>query len=129
MVRTQILGRDVTMQGSPWTLVEYARAFQGDLLADFAEAVQKDTVDLVDYLKFAWALCRTAEPETGDFESWCREFDDFTLADGEGQAFVSVIDSAVMAELFRRPTARLAGVRRWLRTRRLGRISRRRRAR
>lgn len=129
MIRTRILGREVTMQGSPWTLVEYSRAFGADLLADFAEAVKGDTVELAEYLKFAWALCRTADPKTSDFERWCREFDDFTLAGGEGQACVSVIDSAVMAELFRRPQARLAGIRRWLRTRRLGWLSRRRCAR
>lgn len=129
MIRTRILGRDVKMQGSPWTLVEYSRAFGGDLLADFAGAVKSDTVELAAYLRFAWALCRTADQDVSGFESWCGEFDDFTLAGGEGQAFVSVIDSAVMAELFRHPKTRLAGIRRWLRTRRVGWLSRRRCAR
>lgn len=128
MIRTRILGRDVKMQGSPWTLVEYSRAFGGDLLDDFAGAVKSDTVELAAYLRFAWALCRTADQDVSCFEDWCGEFDDFTLAGGKGQAFVSVIDSAVMAELFRRPSSRLAGLRRWLRTRWLGWVSRRRRA-
>lgn len=129
MIRTRIFGRDVEMQGSPWTLVEYSRAFGGDLLADFADALKSDPIELADYLRIAWALSRTADPDTSDFEQWCSEFPDFTLADGEGQAFVSVIDSAVMAELFRRKKARCSRIRRLLRTRWLGWVSRRRRAR
>lgn len=129
MVSARIFGREVRMQGSPWTFVEYAREFQGDLLSDFVDAGKRECIHLSDYLKFAWALCRTADPSTEGFEQWCRSFDEFTLAKGQGQEFLSVIDSVFVAELFRKPKT---GPRFWwrrLRARWLGWVSRRRGAR
>lgn len=116
------------MQGSPWTFVVYRRAFGGDLLNDYVAAVSKDPLELSDYLRVCWALCRTRTDAAGGFEEWCREFPDFSLADGEGAAFVSVVDSAVMAELFRHRETVLERLRRKIREGRLGRLPRRRRA-
>lgn len=129
MQRARIWGREVEMQGSPWTFVVYRRAFGGDLLCDFLAASQKDPLELDDYLKVAWAMARTCSAEVADFEEWCGGFPDFTLADGEGAAFVSVVDSAVVAELFRPRETRFQRFRRRLRERWMGWISRRRRAR
>lgn len=129
MIRARIWGREVAMQGSPWTFVEYRRAFGGDLLADFLEASKKDPVELDGYLKAAWAMCRTADRATPDFERWCGEFPDFTLAEGQGAAFVSVVDSAFVAELFRPPETRIRRLWRKVREGWLGLLSRRRRAR
>lgn len=128
MQRARIWGRDVEMQGGPWAFVEYRRAFGGDLLSDYIAAIRKDPVELDDYLRVCWALCRTAGDGSG-FDEWCRAFPDFTLADGEGAAFVSVVDSAVSAELFRVRETRLQRIRRKLREGWLGWLSRRRRAR
>lgn len=129
MQRADIWGRTIEMQGSPWTLVVYHDAFGGDLLSDYIAACKKDPLELVDFLKVAWAMCRTHSDDAGDFEEWCFSFPAFTVDEGEGAAFVSVVDSAVMAELFRRRETRRARWRRKLRARWLGRASRRRRAR
>lgn len=129
MIRARIWGRELEMQGSPWTLVVYRRAFGGDLIIDFLEASKKDLAELDEFLKVAWALCRTASDEVAEFDRWCGEFPDFTLADGEGAAFASVVTSAVMAELFRPRETRFQQFRRKLRKGWLGWLSRRRRAR
>lgn len=128
MLRARIWGREVDMQGGPWAFVEYRRAFGGDLLSDYLAAIRKDPLELDDYLRVCWALCRTAG-EKLDFEAWCNSFTEFTLADGEGSAFVSVVDSAVSAELFRPRETRFGKLRRKLREGWLGLLSRRRRAR
>ena len=129
MLRARIWGREVRMQGSPWTFVEYRRAFGGDLLSDFMAASKKDPIELDDYLKVAWALARTADQSEPGFDEWCGSFPDFSLSEGEGAAFVSVVDLAVLAELFRHGETVFRRFRRKLRARRLGRLSRRGRAR
>ena len=129
MVPARIWGRDIEMQGSPWTFVLYKRAFGGDLLSDFLAATKKDPLELDDYLKVCWAMCRTRSDEVADFGQWCNGFPDFTLADGEGAAFVSVVDSAVVAELFRSRETRFQRFRRKLCEGRLGRLSGRLRSR
>ena len=129
MVEARVWGRDIEMQGSPWTFVVYKRAFGGDLLSDIIAASKKDPLELDDYLKVCWAMCRTRSDEVAEFGRWCGEFPDFTMADGEGAAFVSVVDSAVMAELFRPRETRIERFRRKLREGWLGRLSRRLRAR
>lgn len=129
MIRSRIWGREIEMQGSPWTFVEYRRAFGGDLLNDYLAAARKDPIELDDYLKVAWALCRTADQSVEGFERWCGGFPDFSLADGQGAAFVSVVDSAVLAEVFRPRETRFQRLRRKLRERWLGWLSRRRRTR
>lgn len=128
MLRARIWGREIEMQGSPWAFVEYRRAFGGDLLSDYLAAVKKDPIELDDYLRVCWALCRTAGDRSG-FEEWCSSFPEFTLADGEGAAFVSVVDSAVSAELFRPGETRIQRLRRRLREGWLGLLPRRGRAR
>ncbi|MBQ9000309.1 MAG: hypothetical protein IJ087_00450 [Eggerthellaceae bacterium] len=122
MIRARIWGREVEMQGSPWTFLVYRREFGGDLLSDIVEAYKRERVELADFLKFAWAMCRTRSDEVEPFDEWCRSFPEFTLGDGEGSAVASVIGSAIEAELFR---ARSPWIRRWWRTvraRRLGRV-------
>ena len=126
MQRARIWGRDIEMQGSPWTFVVYKRAFGGDLLSDIIAASRKDPIELDDYLKVCWAMCRTCSERIAEFGQWCGEFPEFTLADGEGAAFVSVVDSAVVAELFRPRETRFQRFRRKLRQGRLGRLQRRR---
>ena len=129
MKRAHIWGRDLEMQGSPWTFVVYKRAFGGDLLSDVVDTYKKDSIELVDLLKFAWAMCRTSSDGVPDFEEWCRSFTDFTLADGEAEAVASVIISAINAEIFRRRETRFQRWRRVVRARWLGWLQKRRRAR
>ncbi len=129
MRSARIWGRELVMQGSPWTFVEYRRAFGGDLLTDYLAAIRNETVCVEDYLRTCWAMCRTADRTVAGFEEWCGEFPDFTLADGELAAFVSVVDSVFVAELFRRPKTVVGRLWRKVRERWLGWVSRRRRAR
>lgn len=123
MLRAQLFGREVEMQGSPWTFVVYHREFGGDLLADIVAAEQKNPVELHDFLKFAWAMCRTCNDQVAGFKEWCNSFEEFTLSDGEGSAFVSVVNSAIEAELFRARASRLLRWWRSIRARWLGWLS------
>ena len=129
MRRASIWGRDLKMQGSPWTFVVYKRAFGGDLLSDIISAYAKESLELYDLLRFAWAMCRTASDAVEEFDEWCNSFPDFTLADGEATAVASVIISALDAEVFRRRETRFQRWRRILRERWLGWLSQRRGAR
>ena len=122
MIRARIFGRDVEMQGSPWTMVVYRREFGGDLVSDIVEAYKSERIALADWLGFAWAMCRTHSDDVEPFDEWCRGFPDFTLGDGEGAAAASVIGSAIEAELFRRRPSAFQRWRRSLRARRLGRV-------
>lgn len=120
MQRARIWGREVEMQGSPWTFLVYRREFGGDLFSDMIAAEKKNPYELDDFLRFAWALCATCSDETPPFREWCSSFEEFTLADGEGSAFVSVVRNVLAAELFRHRTARRSRWRRSLRARWMG---------
>ena len=107
MQRASVWGRDIQMQGSPWTLVVYREEFGGDLLSDVVEAFKREPMSLDDFLRFCWAMCRTCDDDVPGFEEWCRSFPEFDLSDGKGSAFASVVVSAMNAELFRvRPSIR-----------------------
>ena len=127
MQRARIWGREVEMQGSPWTFLVYRRAFGGDMLSDIIAAEKKPEYELTDFLKFAWALCATCDDDILQFREWCESFDDFTLADGEGAAFVSVVQNVLAAEMFRDRTPRYIRWWRSLRARWMGLLSKHRR--
>lgn len=128
MQRARIWGREVEMQGSPWTFLVYRRAFGGDLLSDLIAAEGKDPYELDDFLKFAWAMCATRDDSTPPMREWCDSFEGFTLADGEGAAFVSVVQNVLAAEMFRDRTPRLVRWWRNVRARWMGLLQKRRRA-
>ena len=128
MKRALIWGRELQMQGSPWTFVVYKREFGGDLLVDIIAAYAKESLEMADLLKIAWAMCRTVSDDVEDFDAWCNNFPMFTLADGEATAVASVIISAIDAEIFRRRETRFQRWRRIVRERWLGWLSQRRRA-
>ena len=106
MKRGTIFGRVVEMQGSPLTLLIYKNEFDGDLFADLVAAMTEEPPDMEAFMRFAWAMAKTRDDGTSDYEHWLEEFPpEFTLA--EGQAALSVIISATEAELFRgKPTIR-----------------------
>lgn len=106
MKRGTIFGRVVEMQGSPLTLLIYKNEFEGDLFADIVDAMSGETYDMEMFMRFAWSMAKTRNDETSDYEHWLEEFpEEFSLL--EGQAALSVILSAVDAELFRgKPTIR-----------------------
>lgn len=122
MVEVVVWGRVLRLQGSPVTLLEYRREFGADMLADLQTAYGRGTYG-GDFLKFAWAMAKTAEPESSPFEKWLHEFspDAFSLEDAPWE----VIDSALAAEMFRGAAACEAGkFRRWL-ARRMGGVAKR----
>lgn len=127
MQRARIWGREVEMQGSPWTFLVYRRAFGGDLLSDIIAAEKKNPYELDDFLRFAWALCATRDEGTEPFREWCNSFEEFTLAEGEGAAFVSVVQNVLAAEMFRGRTPRLVRWWRSLRARWMGLLQKHRR--
>ena len=128
MQRAHVWGRDIEMQGSPWTLVIYREEFGGDLLSDVVSAFKGETLELADFLRFCWAMCRTADDSVPGFQEWCAGFPEFDLSDGKGSVFASVVVSAMNAELFRlRPTLwERAAL--WWRTRRARLLPQHRRA-
>ena len=123
MRRGVIWGREVCMQGSPLTYLHYKREFGGDLGQDLVVTYSKGSADAETMLRFAWAMAKTHDPSTSPYEDWLAEFDP------EGfsalQSPVEVVDSAVVAELFRvRKAGRWRRFRRWL-ARLLGRLQER----
>lgn len=99
MVRGTIWGREVEMQGSPLTYLWYKREFGGDLGQDLADTYAKGKADSETMLRFAWAMAKTHDPSISGYEGWLSEFDpeEFSVL----QPPVGVVDSAVVAELFR----------------------------
>lgn len=100
MFSCSIFGRDVCLQGSPLTLVEYNKEFGGDLIQDIVSAYSSGLVNGAELLKVAWAMAKTHDPKTQPFNDWIKNFDpeEFNLLDME---VWEVINSAINAELFR----------------------------
>ena len=99
MIRADIWGREVEMQGSPLTLLHYRREFGGDLLADLVANLAGGKVPLEWLLRACWAMHATATPGLSGYEQWLGEFpeDGIDLA----EPVAEVILSAMTAELFR----------------------------
>lgn len=116
MYRGRIYGREVEMQGSPMTLVVYAREFGTDLVSDIvalSRSAEGDPLSVTEgMLRVAWAMHRTRDEDAPGYEEWLRGLGEgFSLrADASP---VGVIDSAISAELFRdtSPQAPLARLR------------------
>lgn len=122
MVEVVVWGRVLRLQGSPVTLLEYRREFGADMLADLQAAYGRGTYG-GDFIKFAWAMAKTADADTSSYEKWLHEFspDAFSLEDAPWE----VIDSALAAEMFRSAAAlETHRLRRWL-ARRLGGMAKR----
>ena len=121
MVSCSIFGREMTLQGSPVTLVEYQREFSCDLMQDLVKAYSQGFINSAIMLQIAWAMARTHEKTIPAFEEWLREFDteNFNLLDAD---FLEVVDSAINAELFRGSASRKHKIRKWFK-RLLERIS------
>lgn len=93
------------MQGSPWTLVEYRRAFGADLLSDLASVYDGGFPDAAVMLQVVWAMCRTWDEGTPGFDAWLRGFDP-RLFSADDRGWLGEADSAICAELFRGREAR-----------------------
>lgn len=121
MVSCSIFGREMTLQGSPVTLVEYQREFSCDLMQDLVKAYSQGFINSAIMLQIAWAMARTHKKETPAFEEWLKEFDteQFNLLNAD---FLEVVDSAINAELFRGSASRKHKIRKWFK-RLLERIS------
>lgn len=104
MIRARIYGRDVELQGSPWTFLVYSREFGSDLISDIvslSRRAEEDPMSVTEgMLRVAWAMHRTHDEDAPGYEAWLRGFGEgFSLrADASP---VGVIDSAISAELFR----------------------------
>lgn len=114
MFRGNIYGRECDMQGSPYTLLVFKEEFGDDLPTFLIRSYAKDTIDIEEFLRIAWSMCRTYSDDIPNYERWLEEFDDelFTLA--EGKATFAVIDSAINAELFREEKTIKARLRRFI---------------
>ena len=97
MVDVVIWSRVLRLQGSPYTLLEYAREFNSDMLTDMQEVYKRGTFG-TEFLQFAWAMNKTADPSVSHYEKWLKEFspEAFNLEDAPWE----VIDSALNAEMF-----------------------------
>lgn len=121
MVSCSIFGREMTLQGSPVTLVEYQREFSCDLMQDLVKAYSQGFINSAIMLQIAWAMARTHDKTTPAFEEWLKEFDteNFNLLNAD---FLEVVDSAINAELFCGSASRKHKIRKWFK-RLLERIS------
>ncbi len=111
MVDVVIWGRMVRLQGSPYTLFEYAREFDSDMLIDLQEAYKRGTFG-TDFLKFVWAMHKTADTSISPYETWLKEFEPsaFSLENAPWE----VIDSALNAEMFcEKQTRKTQKIRNW----------------
>ncbi len=119
MRRAVIWGREVEMQGSPYTFLVFREGFGGDLAAFLVATYQKDIPETEDYLRIAWAMAKTHDPAVPAYTDWLKGFSEFSL---RGDSPIGVIDSAIAAELFCQRKAGKARKRfgRWL-----GRVSKR----
>lgn len=111
MKKAVIYGRDVLLQGSPYTFLVYRTEFGGDLFKDILAAYEGDMPDMSLLLQIAWAMARTHDDSVSGYVKWLKEFDPKTFAVGDSDA-MGVIDSAISAELFRRKKAGKS--RRWI---------------
>ena len=111
MIKAVIYGREVKLQGSPYTLLAYRSEFDGDLFKAILSAYEAQPPDMSLLLQVAWAMARTCDDEVPAYAEWLRGFDPDSFALGDAGA-LGVIDSAISAELFRRTKAGRA--RRWL---------------
>ena len=103
MRKVRIFGRPLVVNGSPYTLLVWREQFGGDLFAHIgAMAKDPDSVSIEDYLRIVWAMCRTVSDDVSAYDEWLREFGSDGFSYEEGVDAVSVMDSAVAAELFRR---------------------------
>lgn len=104
MRKGTIFGRDCCMQGSPYTLLVFKEEFDEDLAAFMDEQLTRfrdeNIFDIENYLRIAWAMCRTFDYNIPNYERWLEEFDDSVFDIRKGQDAFVVIFSAIEAELF-----------------------------
>ena len=115
MRRETIFGREVCLQGSPLTLLIYRQEFSGDSdahdgnlgaqLADLIQSEERDGetvffVNLVGLLRIAWALAKTYDKRTPNFEAWLADFDESAFSLSDGDELSRIVDDVVTAELF-----------------------------
>ena len=119
MYRGKIFGREVEMQGSPYTLLVFKNEFEEDLsqhVDRLQRQLKENEVDIEGYLRVAWAMARTYDDKVDYYDRWLEEFPDefdFT-ADGRLETF-SVIVSAMNAELFRQEQSIRERIKRFIR--------------
>ena len=100
MLKADIYGMGVSMQGSPYTYLVYRTEFGRGILADIQEAYSGDVPDMSILLQVAWAMARTFDDAVPPYADWLRGFDPKEFALGDARA-MEVIDKAASAELFR----------------------------
>lgn len=121
MVSCSIFGRELKLQGSPVTLVEYHKQFKCDLMQDLIKAYSQGYINSAIILQIAWAMAKTHDKETEDFNTWIEAFDSerFNLLNAD---YLGVIDSAINAELFCGGASRQRRLKLWFK-RRVERLS------
>ena len=115
MRRETIFGREVCLQGSPLTLLIYRQEFSGDSdahdgnlgaqLADLLQTEERDGetvffVNLIGILRIAWALAKTYDKRTPNFEAWLEDFDESAFNMADGDELSRIVDDVITAELF-----------------------------
>lgn len=115
MRRETIFGRKVCLQGSPLTYWVYHQEFRGDSdahdgnlggqLADLLITEERDGetvffVNTLGLLRVAWALAKTYDKRTPQFEAWLEDFDESAFNMADGDELSRIVDDVVTAELF-----------------------------
>lgn len=101
MRKATVYGREIVMQGSPYTFIVFQNEFQSDLMQAILAAYETTPPKMGYLLKIAWAMAKTHSDDVEPFKDWIKNFDKGVFSLDETPAAVEVIDSAIYAELFR----------------------------
>lgn len=76
MVEIELGGRTVRLKGAAYTAIAYSEAFGGDVWDALVALEKKGRVPVLEVLRCAWALAKTADMAAGvqttpDFGAWC----------------------------------------------------------
>lgn len=101
MERVVVYGRDLKLQGSVLTQFWYRKEFGTDLYKTILEACQQTPLDAGLLLTVVWAMAKTYDEETSDYQTWLGEFNPkhYSVTDMD---WLGEVDGVICAELFRR---------------------------
>lgn len=100
MRRVTVYGRDLKIQGSVLTQFYYRKEFGTDLYKAILQACEQTPLDASVLLTVVWAMAKTYDEETADYQTWLSEFDPKHYAVND-LSWLGEVDGAMCAELFR----------------------------
>jgi hypothetical protein len=116
MRRETIFGRSLCLQGSPLTLLIFKQEFSGDPLAhdgnfeaqisDLLNSEEDENGETVFFintlglLRVAWAMAKTYDKKTPNFEAWLEDFDEAAFDMRDAEELSQFVDAVINKEIF-----------------------------